>query len=85
MDSLFEQHSVQQVKLHLIKLKKDAEKRNSEVRLMIGDRYQDILKNSNFIKSMNSDLKLLLDNLHQLKDNLNTTHHQSVQSNSRLF
>jgi hypothetical protein len=71
IDALFRKHSVVELRQRLTRLKRDVESKKSELRLMVGDKYRDVIEASDSIAHMqdaSQQLKALLDRAQRLCD-----------------
>ncbi|GJJ09706.1 hypothetical protein Clacol_003930 [Clathrus columnatus] len=66
-DSLFVKYSIFEIKAIQAKLKTEADAKQEELRLMVGERYRDLLQASTSIMSMAESSRRVVDALYQMK------------------
>ncbi|EJD03576.1 uncharacterized protein FOMMEDRAFT_145857 [Fomitiporia mediterranea MF3/22] len=66
-DELFEKHTVHEVKSILHRLRSDVDAKQEELRMMVGERYRDLLQASTSIIAMSHSSKRVLDTVTRMK------------------
>ncbi|KAI5114816.1 hypothetical protein M0805_003229, partial [Coniferiporia weirii] len=66
-DDIFVRHTVSEVKTILYRLRSDVDAKQEELRLMVGERYRDLLQASTSIISMSQASRRVLDNVDNMK------------------
>ncbi|THH11615.1 hypothetical protein EW145_g545 [Phellinidium pouzarii] len=77
-DEVFARHTVAEVKTILYKLKSDVDAKQEELRLMVGERYRDLLQASTSIISMSQSSKRVFDSVINMKRTVTMDHPQDT-------
>ncbi|KAM5533953.1 hypothetical protein V8D89_012378 [Ganoderma adspersum] len=67
-DSLFTKHSISEVRMIQQRLRADADAKQEELRLMVGERYRDLLQASASILALDKSSQHVLDALEEMRD-----------------
>ncbi|KAI1789825.1 hypothetical protein LXA43DRAFT_974094 [Ganoderma leucocontextum] len=71
-DDLFVRHSASEVRMIQQRLRADADAKQEELRLMVGERYRDLLQASASILALDKSSQHVLDALEEIRDTVNT-------------
>ncbi|OSD03253.1 hypothetical protein PYCCODRAFT_1409591 [Trametes coccinea BRFM310] len=71
-DELFTKHTVSEIKLVQSRLRAEADAKQEELRLMVGERYRDLLEASTSILNLAKSSKHVLEALEEMRDTVNS-------------
>ncbi|CDO72958.1 hypothetical protein BN946_scf185007.g12 [Trametes cinnabarina] len=71
-DELFTKHTISEIKLVQSRLRAEAEAKQEELRLMVGERYRDLLEASTSILNLAKSSKHVLEALEEMRDTVNS-------------